>query len=105
MAFTKIPTDLIPSWSYASNAVTFPIASVPELSAAEVHPTTGDPRKIMFALCERMADFYNDLAVADRPTKVTVSKSSSALSDGTYQNTYQFTFRVGVLTQEVIDEA
>lgn len=50
MAFNPLPTNLIPSWSENGTNVTFPIASVPELTAAEADAVTGIPVK-SFTLC------------------------------------------------------
>jgi hypothetical protein len=75
MAFNKTPTAWIPGWSADANDVTFPIASVPELDAAEANETTGDIRRILFALLEHIASVNSAVEAADRSKRMTINKS------------------------------
>lgn len=93
MAFNPAPTQVIASWSEDGTNVTFPIASVPELTAAEADATTGDSRKVIFALMEKFYQWYLGLATADRPTKLTISRSSST-DDATNLTTRYYTVSV-----------
>lgn len=55
-----------------------PIATFPELTAAEADAATGDIRKIAFALLDKLYDAWMGKAAADRPTKWTMDRQSSA---------------------------
>jgi hypothetical protein len=77
MAFDPVPTGWIANYSSNGTNLTLPIASFPELTAAEAHTSTGDIRKIIFALLERLNAKYASLAAADRPGKLTILKSAS----------------------------
>ena len=74
MAFNPAPTALIAGWSEDGTDVTFPLASVPGLTAANSDAVTGDWRDILLFLVEQAFNHYNGLATADRPTKVTISR-------------------------------
>ena len=93
MAIDLAPSEWIASWSEDATNVSFPIASVPELTAAEADGTTGDIRKTMFAICERAYQAYLGEASADRPAKMTIARSSSTNDlTGAITRVYQFTF-------------
>lgn len=93
MAFNPVPTNLIASWSEDGTNITFPIASVPELTAAEADAVTGDSRKIIYALIERICEWHADLAVADRPTKMTVTRGNAfETAGGTFTRNYNLQF-------------
>jgi hypothetical protein len=77
MAFSDTPTDWLPSWSENGTDITLPIASLPELTAAEADATTGDIRKIWYAFNEAIYTEYNSLAAGDRPGKMLMTKSQS----------------------------
>ena len=77
MSFNPLPTALIASWSEDGTNVTFPISSLPEMTATEADATvTGDSRKVIYALMERMNAWFSGLATADKPGKLTISRSS-----------------------------
>lgn len=105
MAFSKVPTVMIANYSSDGTNMTLPIASFAQLLADEAHTTTGDNRKMLFAFIERFWQWYNGLAVADRPTKVTIARSSSTNDQtGVVRRTYTFTFDTEVSGIEVADE-
>lgn len=76
-----------------------------ELTDAEAAASTGDVRKVIFAICEQLFYKYNSIAVADRPTKLSITKSAS-LNSATKEiaNTYTIRITTSVVTQEVADE-
>lgn len=76
MAYTQAPADWIPSWSEDATNITVPIASFPELTAAEADATTGDIREVLYALLEVLRAKYVATAEADRPTKMTIARST-----------------------------
>lgn len=111
MAFNAAPTQVVASWSEDGTNVTFPIASVPELSAAEADASTGDLRKVWFALLSKLYAWWVSITAADRPAKMTVSKSVAAdaaasAAAGVPINTVTFTvtFKVVESAGEVNDE-
>jgi hypothetical protein len=105
MAFDPKPSTWIASWSSDGTNITVPIASFPELTAAEANATTGDIREVSFAICEKLFQFYNTLASADRPVRMTISKSASINStDGIVNNSFVFSFQTTIDTQSVIAE-
>ena len=106
MAFNKAPANWIPNWSSNGTSITIPIASFPELSAAEADVTTGDIRKIVFAIMEELYGKYNSTDNADKPAMMSLSKSASVnTSTGVTTNTYSVTIKTSTTAQEVVDEA
>ena len=107
MAQDLKPSTWIPGWSENGTAIAVAdlAAAFPEMTAAEADATTGDIRKVMFAICEQIYNEFNDLPVADRPTKMTVYRSTSVNDQtGITVKTYQFRFEVAVAAQDVADE-
>jgi hypothetical protein len=104
MAYAETPADWVASWSEDGTDVTFPIASVPELSAEDADAVSGDPRNIWFALCDHTYDWYSGLADADKPSKMSMTRTSSMQTDGSLRYTYTTTIYTDILTQEVVSE-
>jgi hypothetical protein len=105
MAFTKTPTAWIASWAEDGTNITVPLASFPELTAAEADASSGDIRHIVFAVIEKLYQEWVGRAVADRPTKWTCSKSvSTNTTTGEVTNTYNFVLRTTIASQDVSDE-
>jgi hypothetical protein len=105
MAMDLAPATWITSWAENASDVTFPIASVPFLDADEADGTTGDMRKVLFALVDHVYKHYIGLATADRPTKMTITSSVSANTEtGVLTNNYTFRFFTEINDQEVVDE-
>lgn len=106
MAANVTPTEWIPSWSANADTITVPIASFPELTSGEANATTGDIRKIMYAVNEQLWSAWSALAAANRTTKMTMTKSSSAnATTGVLTHVYTWTFNNTVTTQDVANEA
>ena len=102
MAFDPTPTTWLASWSEDGTTISVPIATFPELTAVEADAATGDIRKIAWALMEKLYATYNATAIADRPTKWTMSKSSSInTTTGIVTNTFVTTVLTEIATQEV----
>jgi hypothetical protein len=105
MAFNPAPSNWIANWAEDGTNITVPLASFAEVTAAEADGTTGDIRKVMFAVIEHMYQEWLERATADRPTQMTMSKSVSYnTSTDIMTNTYTFTFRNSVLSQDVAAE-
>lgn len=82
-----------------------PMSSLPELTGTEANPTTGDFRKIQFAIEAAVYDAYQAIPSADRPTKWLCNRSSS-VSDASDIITRNFTnqFNTETSGEEVADE-
>lgn len=105
MAFSPVPTNWFSGWSEDATNITVPIATFPELTAAEADGATGDIRKILYALCAKCWSIWNALATADRPTKMTLTTSSSVdATTGIITNVYTFTFKNSITAQDVASE-
>jgi len=74
MAFNPAPTQLISGWSENGTDVTFPLASVPGLTAANSDASTGDWRDVVLFLVEQIYNHYNGLATADKPGKLSITR-------------------------------
>ena len=106
MAYSAVPTVYIASYSSDGTDMTLPIATFDELTSAEAHTTTGDMRKIMYAICVELYTNVQALAAADRPTKWLLTKHSSTNdATGVVTVTYTHQFLTTVGTQEVTSES
>jgi len=78
---------------------------IPELDPAEADPTSGDMRKIVFALEAAIYAAYQAIAAADRPAKW-VSQRSSAINDADDVISRNFVnqFTTETTGEEVADE-
>jgi hypothetical protein len=82
-----------------------PIATFPELVATEIDSSTGDVRKMLYAICEKCWLTWSALATPDKPTKMTIAKNSSTNAiTGLTTHNYTFTFINTVSAQDVADE-
>lgn len=116
MAYDAKPsTWLGAGYSLASNAITMNTndagsnKTLTELTDAEANATTGDVRKLFYALVEKMYAAYMAQASADRPTKMAIVRSTS-INDtaGSGVRSYTFTFYLDTGTDpafEVTDES
>ena len=105
MAFDPKPSSWLDNWSEDGTDITLPIASLPELTAAEADADSGDIRKVMFAFCEKIYQEWNERPAIDRPTQMVVTKSATQnVATGTVINTYTFRFETEIVSQEVEDE-
>jgi len=106
MAFDSKPSTWLPNWSEDGTDISVPLATFPEMTAAEADAEVGDIRKVLFAIAEKVHDSWNNTAQADRPTQMYIAKSSSVNSTtGVVTNTYTLRFYCEIGTQEVADEA
>lgn len=112
MAFDPNPASWISGWSTSGTSqtagtyVSFPIASVPQLTSSEAQATSsGDVRKCWFAVIDKMFQTYNALANADRPTKMLIFKSANVnTSTGVTTYSYTFQFETSATSEEVVAE-
>ena len=105
MAFDPTPTTWIPSISEDGTNLIIPLASLPELTAAEADAVTGDIRKIAFAINAALRAAWVAQATADRPAQMVLSESNRVDNDtGKITRTFASTFELGVSAIEVEDE-
>lgn len=74
-----------------------------QLTDAEGHATTGDIRKVIFALLEALYQAHAAVDAADRPSRVTLYKSSQA-TGGVLTHTYTVVCVNDITAEAVADE-
>lgn len=77
-----------------------------ELTDVEAHATTGDARKVIYAIAEAIYAKFNSLAAADKPTAMQVYRSTSTNDiTGEITRTYTMVFKVEAVGMDVAPEA
>ena len=108
MAFDNKPNTWIPGWSVTGGtdiAVAALATAFPQMTAAEAHATTGDIRKVLFAICDKIWSVWNALASGDKPTMMKVNRSSFVNeTTGLTTRTYTFQFVTATTGEEVENE-
>jgi hypothetical protein len=105
MAFNPAPTVLLGSqYNGSSTDAVLKIADFPKLTSAEAEETTGDSRKLLFAVLDEIANKYEALAPADRPAKMTLTRGYGSVSGGQTRVTFSFVFNLDVGALEVSAE-
>ena len=100
------PAQWVADWSEDATNITIPIASIPEITAAEADGTTGDMRKCIYALLAKFYAFWLTIAVADRPVNMTIYRSTSTNDvTGEITQTFQIQFKITNTGTEVADES
>jgi len=95
---TVNPTQMFPGYSSDGTAITIPIADFEGLTPAEADATTGNAMEVLRAMVEKMQMRLNELAVAARPTRATLTKDApviatgAGISPGTLRQGYRLTF-------------
>jgi len=80
------------SFANSTQYLCIPMSSLPELTGTEANPSTGDFRKIAFALMLAIREAYEAIPSADRPAKW-ISAQSSSISDSS-----------GVITRNIVNQ-
>jgi hypothetical protein len=111
MPFTSYDTPsefFISGYSRASGAITLTDALTGlNDTIAGTSASTGDVRKILFRLLELFYNKYNAIPMADRPGKMTITRSmreDTLSTTGEYVRDYTVSFRTSVGTVEVSNE-
>jgi hypothetical protein len=101
-----LPPAWFTGWTADATNITLPLASMAEITQTEAAATvTGDIRKVMYAILENMWVKWNVMALADRPTKMTLTKSSSIeAATGVITTVYTYTFKNTITAQDVSNE-
>ena len=108
MAFVATPTTWVTGYAFANPNMTIPISAgaASQISTTEANATTGDIRQIFHGLCEMMYASYNGKAAADRPNRMTISKSASVdTSTGLTTLSFNMTFVCTSANVDVATEA
>lgn len=106
MALNLGPSAWFPDWTATSTHITLPIASLPGLTSAQAGAVSGDVRAVVLGFMEQLYAVYFDLASADKPEEMSITKSISSIDDGTtLRNRYTINLNTEVLTQSVVDES
>lgn len=112
MAYDPKPsTHFGAGYAVASNSIRFNTndaaanKTLVTLTDAEADPTTGDFRDVIRALLYKFATDWEATASADRPKKMTISKSLGIDSSaGTIVENYVFSFKVETTLGDVASE-
>ena len=105
MAFDPQPSTWINSWSEDGTTISVPIASFAEMTAGEADATTGDIRKVLFAICEHLYQEWNTTLTGDRPTKMTIGRTSTVNeANDEITKRYTLTFITTSASTEVVNE-
>ena len=96
---------LAASGTATAQSIAIPLAALPGLSAAEANATTGDIRKVARALVAALYAAYVAEDADDRPSQMTVGRSTS-VDEQTDITTryYDIRFRVQTGEEEVVNE-
>ena len=118
MAFTKAPTGWLGSGYTVSGsgttaAINFGISgntavgeALPQITSAEANASTGDIRMVYYGIVEQLYQAYLGKADADKPNRMSLSKSSSVNSTtGLITTTYSIQFVLQATGLDVTAEA
>jgi len=105
MAFSKVPTNWLANWSEDGTNITVPLATFPQLTAAEADATSGDIRDIAYAICHKLDAAWAAKAVADRPSQWSQSSATSVDTNGNLVKTFTNRFVLDVASAEVKAES
>jgi hypothetical protein len=107
MAFNPAPT-LFFGTSYSENGTTMsiPLSAFPDTNAAETDAATGDSRKMIWAIIDRLCSVYTGLAAANRSSKMRLQRSYGQVdpATGNFTATYTMTFNLTATGLEVDEE-
>lgn len=105
MAFDLSPNVWISAWAEDGTTVSFPLASVTGLTAAEADGEDGDIRKVMFAICDQLYSVWAATATADLPAGMKIYKQTSGTSSNGVKRTFVFEFRTDSTDEDVASES
>ena len=87
------PANVFSGYLSDGTNITIPIASIPGLTAAEGHPTTGDTRELFRLIIEKIFTTIQALPAVDRPEFMVITRGSLVgLDSTTVRRSYQITF-------------
>lgn len=93
-------------YSTDGSSITLDFATaLTEVTTAESATGTGDARKVVYGIAELLFKQYAAIPAADKPTKMTISRSTSEdTSTGEFVRTYTLQLRVDAPSFEVASE-
>ena len=105
MAFNSAPVNLLGA-GYIGNgsSAAFAIADFSDLTVGEANTSTGDSRKILFALLEGIATTYAALPDASKPTKLSIQRAYGSVNGLKTSVSYNIMFNLDVAGLEVTAE-
>lgn len=105
MAFNPAPSAWITGWSENGTTISIPISSFPETNATECDGTTGDIRKVLYAICHQLYAYWAAQASTDLPTKMTIAYNAYVDSTTNVSTkTYTLQFKTTPTGEEVTSE-
>jgi hypothetical protein len=108
MAFDPSPTGYFPSWEIMSSG------SIASSSGVFISfddfdtynsATTGDVRQLLYSFIEAYTDEHLSLVTADRPSQVTITRTSSVPSEDVLRKTFSITVNLLIEGVTVADES
>ena len=113
MAFDPSPTAWLGAgYSLASSEIKLKTVTagsnitLPEVTDTEANASTGDIRKVAFGIDEALYQAFNSKAVADRPAKMTRTRSDTVNSStGVITRRYTSTYYISPGSVEVVSES
>jgi phytoene/squalene synthetase len=110
MAFDPYPTGYFPHINYtgvigSETGVFIPYEDLESFDYTVATAQSGDVRQLIYSFVEAVADRYlTGVDTTDRPTQVTVTRSSTVPNDSTIRKVYGFTINVELADTLVIPE-
>ena len=98
------PAQWVASWSEDATNITIPIASIPEITAAEADGTTGDMRKCIYAILAQAFSAWNGFTDASKPEMMEIGCEHALIDATTIRRSYRLTFRVDKDTHAILPE-
>lgn len=109
MAFDPYPTGYFPNINVSGEiggvtGVFIPYSDLESFDYDIAVSSSGDVRQLIYSFIEAVSDRYLSLATTNRPSQVTISRSSTVPNDTTVRKSYAFTINVALGPTEVIPE-
>ena len=93
------------TYSENGTVLSIPLAAFPELTADEADASTGDIRKIIYALLAQFNAVFAATPEEDRPGKMTISRSAGSVNvAGVFPVTFTVAFEVSAVGVDVVEE-
>jgi len=110
MAFNPSPTGYFPNINPSGvvggvTGVFIPYADLESYDLATVTGVaSGDNRELLYSFLDAFTDEYLSLATANKPTQITISRTSTVPSDDVVRKTYTVVINVDMGPTTVVDE-
>lgn len=111
MAFNPAPSNWLGAgYVLTSNSIGFNTndsatnKTLTQLTTAEANASSGNIREVIFAMVEAFYQAYVSKDVADRPTKLSISRNGTTTVSGNINYTYNFQIEVSPTAVNVANE-